>query len=68
MTKVQTIIKEIKSLSIKDLEAILREILQRMNRQQKIEAAMNDFIGSGQGVWEKDAQDYIHTLRDEDRF
>ena len=52
MTKVQTIIKEIKNLSIKDLEAILQEILHRMNRQQMIEAAMNDFIGSGRGVWE----------------
>lgn len=68
MTKVKTIIKEIKKLSIKDLEAILREILRRMNRQQKIEAAMNDFIGSGQGVWEKDAQDYVNILRDKDRF
>lgn len=68
MTKVQTIINEIKSLSIKDMEAILQEILHRMNRQQKIETVMNDFIGSGQGVWEKDAQDYVHTLRDEDRF
>ena len=68
MTKVQTIIKEIKNLSIKDLEAILQEILHRMNRQQRIEAAMNDFIGSGRGVWETDAQDHVNSLREEDRF
>lgn len=68
MTKVQTIIKEIKNLSIKDLEAILQEILHRMNRQQRREAAMNDFIGSGRGVWGTDAQDHVNSLREEDRF
>lgn len=68
MTKVQSLIKEISKLNSKDLEIILQEILHRMDRRQRLETALDNFIGKGQGVWELDAQDYIRTLREDDRL
>ncbi len=68
MTKVQTLIEEISKLEAKDLEIIMKEILQRVNRKHKIESILDNFIGSGQGVWGLDAQEYINGLREDDRF
>ena len=63
MTKIQTIIEEISHLNQEELEVILQEILNRLDRKNKIESILNEYIGIGKGIWEKDAQDYVDELR-----
>lgn len=65
MTKVQTIIEEISHLSQEELEVILGEILNRLDRKNKIESILDQYIGIGEGLWEEDAQDHINELREE---
>ncbi|MDX2304571.1 MAG: hypothetical protein NW226_17315 [Microscillaceae bacterium] len=68
MTKLQTLIYEISNLSIKDLELILNEILKKIDRRKKVESILDGFIGSGQGIWEMDAQQHVNSLREDDRL
>jgi hypothetical protein len=68
MTKVQTIISEINELNLNELEVVLKEILRRIDRKRRIEAALDKIIGLGQGVWDSDAQKHIDSLRQEDRL
>jgi len=67
MTKIQTLLKEIETLNFNDLELLLKEILQKMDRVEKAQSALDNFIGVGKGVWNLDAQDYVYSLRQEDR-
>lgn len=63
MTKIQTIIEEIHDLNSEELEILLREILQRMDAYKQAESILDDYIGSGKGIWETDAQEYVNELR-----
>ncbi len=65
MTKVQTIIEEISHLSQEELEMILGEILNRLDRKDKIESILGQYIGIGEGVWGEDAQGHVNELREE---
>lgn len=67
MTKVQSIIAEIRELDPEELGLVLQEILARIDRVKQTEKALEKYIGTGQGVWEMDAQDYVNSLRKEDR-
>ena len=66
MTKIQELIKEINNLSLKDLEVILQQILRRVDRKKRAEAALENLIGSGKGVWDTDGQRYVDELREGD--
>ncbi len=66
MTKIQTIIEEIHALNSAELEALLREILLRMDAHKQAESILDEYIGSGKGIWEMDAQEYVNELRRED--
>ena len=68
MTKIQTLIKEISKLSPRDLELILREIFNRVDRRKKVESILDSYIGTGQNIWDLDAQQHVDSLREEDRF
>jgi hypothetical protein len=67
MTKVQTLMLEINKLDQSELELILKEVLRRIDRRKRVEAALNKLVGSGVGVWGLDAQEYINALREDDR-
>lgn len=66
MTSLQTIIKEISHLNQEELELLLREVIQRIDQQKKVEAILDEYMGVGQGVWQTDAQDYVNELRKEE--
>ena len=66
MTSFQTIIKEISHLNQEELELLLREVIQRIDQQKKVEAILDEYMGVGQGVWQTDAQGYVNELRKEE--
>jgi len=66
MTSLQAIIKEISHLNQEELELLLREVIQRIDQQKKVEAILDEYMGVGQGVWQTDAQDYVNELRKEE--
>ncbi len=67
MTKrTQQIIDEICLLQKEELEVILTEIHKRIDRQQWVEAILDEYIGIGEVFWETDAQAYVGELRSED--
>lgn len=67
MTKrTQRIIDEIHHLHLEELELIMKEILKQIDQQKRVESILDEFIGSGEGFWQTDAQEYIEELRSED--
>lgn len=68
MTKVQTIIKDIKALNPEELEEILQFLLQKVQHSEKVKNKLRKYRGKGQGVWKEDAQAYVNQLREDDRF
>jgi hypothetical protein len=64
---VQSIIEQIRKLNTDELELILKEVFESVERKKRITLALNNFIGSGKGVWNLDAQEYVNSLREEDR-
>ncbi len=68
MVKIETLLGEIKKLNFKELEIILWEVKKRIDLQKKVTLVLDDFIGIGQGIWEEDAQDYVDSIREDDRF
>lgn len=66
MTSLQTIIKEISHLNQEELEVLLKEVIQRIDLQKRVEAILDEYIGVGMGVWQTDAQEYVNELRKEE--
>jgi hypothetical protein len=54
-------------LKKEELELIMAEIKDRLGRQQRMEEALQAFVGTGTGFWGGDAQEYINELRSEER-
>ena len=67
MTKVQHILKEIDELDANDQEALLHEILKRVDRKKRTIAILNKYRGIGKGIWNTDTQEYINSERAQDR-
>lgn len=68
MTKIQTLIGELNTLNLDELELMLKEVLRRLDQKKRAEAALDKLIGAGKGVWEEDAQQYTNELREGDRL
>ncbi len=67
MTKrTQQIIDKISHLQIEELEMILKEILNRIDQQKRVESILDEYIGIGKGLWQTDAQAYVEELRSEE--
>jgi hypothetical protein len=65
---IEVILKEIDLLQPADLEVLYLELAKRMHKMNKTIAILNKYAGKGKGVWQTDAQHYIHQLRENDRF
>ena len=59
---VQSIIEQIRKLNTDELKLILKEIFESVERKKRITLTLDNFIGSGKGIWNLDAQDYINSL------
>lgn len=68
MSKVETLIQEIRTLEPEDLQKVLQELLKQADRLQLTKDALGKFAGAGKGVWNTDAQEYISQLRASDRL
>ncbi|WP_375559870.1 hypothetical protein ACE193_19395 [Bernardetia sp. OM2101] len=64
---VQSIIEQIRKLNTDELELILKEVFESVERKKRITLALDNFIGTGKGIWNLDAQEYVNSLREEDR-
>lgn len=67
MTRIDKILKEINRLGPNELEAILKEILIKMNKQKTVNSILAEYKGIGKGIWKTDAQQYIDRQREQDR-
>ena len=68
MTKLQVVLKEISELNSNELEVVLKEILQKMNKAKAVNSILEEYKGIGKGIWNTDAQDHVNKLRDGDRL
>lgn len=64
---VQSIIEQIRKLNTDELELILKEVFESVERKKRITLALDNFIGTGKGIWNLDAQEYVNSLREDDR-
>ncbi len=62
---VQSIIEQIRKLNTEELEFILKEVFENVERKKKTLRVLDDFIGTGKGIWNLDAQDYVNSFREE---
>lgn len=67
MSKVETLIQEIRALDPEDLQKVLQELLKQADRLQLAKDSLGKFAGLGKGVWGRDAQEYTDQLREIDR-
>ncbi len=67
MTRLQTIIEGIDHLDRDELNLLFKELKKRLEHQKKAESILDEFIGSGKGVWQTDAQAHVDELRSEER-
>ena len=65
MSRTDTILREIDSLTPSEWELVYQEILKR--RSSRVAEVLARHRGKGQGLWETDAQDYINELRTDNR-
>ncbi|MDO8366844.1 MAG: hypothetical protein Q7T20_08620 [Saprospiraceae bacterium] len=65
MSKVDLIIQEINHLPQSDLEILVREIQQKLERLKKVKAALKKVKGAGKGVWKIDAQEFVNQSRED---
>ncbi len=54
-------------MNTEELELILKEVFENVERKKRTLLTLNNFIGTGKGIWNLDAQDYVNSLREEDR-
>jgi hypothetical protein len=67
MTKrLEHILEEINLLEADEIEQVLKELLNRVERKKRIESIIAKYAGIGKGVWETDAQEHVSALRRED--
>ncbi len=64
---VQSIIEQIRKLNTDELELILKEVFESVERKKRIMQTLDNFIGTGKGIWNLDGQEYVNSLREEDR-
>ena len=65
MSKVETLIQEINQLPQSDLELLMREIQQKLERVKRVKSALSKVRGTGQGVWPMDAQEFVNQSRED---
>ena len=64
MTKrLEHILEEINLLEADEIEQVLKELLNRVERKKRIASIIDQYVGIGKGVWETDAQEYVNELR-----
>lgn len=65
MTRIESVLQEIKLLDDNELDVVLREINDRKRRVAKMKAILKKYRGIGQGVWPEDAQEFISKSRED---
>lgn len=65
MSKVETLLQEIKQLPQGDLELLMIAIQQKLERVKRVKSALSKVRGAGQGVWPIDAQEYVNQSRED---
>ena len=68
MSRVEMVLEEISHLGQEEVEQVYHELGKRMKRAARALEILEKYRGRGAGVWEEDAQEYVNTLRDDDRF
>jgi hypothetical protein len=61
------IIKEFERLSSEEKKKVCEYLTDRLKKKERLMAFLDTIKGSGKGVWEVDAQEYVNRLRADDR-
>ena len=65
---VDDIIREIEKLTGADKGKLYLYVHSKLKKKQYLHAVLDQIKGSGKGVWDIDAQDYVNQLREDDRI
>lgn len=69
MSRTEAVLEQINALTPQEREEVVRELLRRRERVARVEAALSRLSGAVRGAWgEGDAQEWIRSERDNDRF
>ncbi len=68
MSRVKMVLEEITHLAPEEAEQVYNELSKRMKRAERAVEILEKYRGRGAGVWGEDAQEYINTLRTDDRL
>lgn len=61
------IIEEIEKLPAEGKKEVFSYVNSEMKKKEYVLSILNKFKGSGEGIWNMDAQEYINQLRADDR-
>ncbi|MFM7852444.1 MAG: hypothetical protein ACKO96_11155 [Flammeovirgaceae bacterium] len=65
---VKQILEEIESLPTSEKEQVYSYILEKADRKKYAQKILGRIKGSGKGIWNMDAQEYVNQLRADDRI
>jgi hypothetical protein len=65
---VKQILEEIEGLSTNEKEQVYSYILEKADRKKYAQKILSKIKGSGKGIWNMDAQEYVNQLRADDRI
>ncbi len=68
MSSLQIVLKYLSELDPRELSVVLKEVLVRRRRTERVQSVLARYKGRGKGVWTEDAQQEVNRLRDGDRF
>lgn len=68
MSKIEILLQEVGTLKEEEMEMLMREIQQRLERVRRIRAVLNEVRGAGTGVWPMDAQEFVNQSREDRNF
>ncbi|MFN5170059.1 MAG: hypothetical protein ACK5DD_10550 [Cyclobacteriaceae bacterium] len=64
---ITAILSEIEKLPVKDQIELHGQLSTRLKKRARVLESLNELKGSGKGIWEIDAQEYVSQLRGDER-
>ncbi len=67
MSQADHILQQIDRLPPEERSYLWQQLQRRMQRVDMLRQTLNHIMGSGAGLWNMDAQDWVHESRADDR-
>ncbi|HEY8933637.1 MAG TPA: hypothetical protein VIM65_00385 [Cyclobacteriaceae bacterium] len=65
---ISQILRQIDDLPIQEQLEVYAHLASKLKKREQVLSSLEKIRGKGLGLWNKDAQEYVNRLRENDRF